>query len=142
VLADVPEATPWVAGAVALAVARELFLAGRGVEEVRSRRPPAIGSAWTGAVALPDFVARLPRIAEWPFGGVTDPSGLWHAEVVWRRRVEQDAWAMVHRPHAGSTAVVGAVALMLLDADRLAGALGIAARGGSGELVEVLAGNA
>jgi hypothetical protein len=142
VLGEVPEAARWVGGAVGLAVARELFLAGRQVADLRPRRPPAIGSSWVAAATLSDFVAALPEAAAWPFAGVQTPSDLWHAEVVWRRGVERDGWTMVRRLHAGPAAVVGASVLMLLDAQRVAAALGIAARGGAADLVEVLAGDA
>jgi hypothetical protein len=137
VLQSVDEAGAWVPGAVALLVARELFIAGRAADELRARRPPGIGSAWPQADSLRDLRDALPAGAAWALDGVREPGELWSAEAAWRRRVEDDAEVLAHTGLMGGPWAVAAVVLLGMDAWRCAGALEIAARGGTDDALEV-----
>ncbi len=128
---------PWVQGAVALLVARELFLAGRAPDELLARRPRDIGTAWAQAGSLRALRDALPAEAAWVLDGVEEPADLWSAEVAWWRRVELDAEALAHAPLMGEQWVVGTIVLLGVDAWRAAGALESAARGGTADALEV-----
>jgi hypothetical protein len=137
VLQSVDEAAEWAAGAVALLLARELFIAGRSADDLLARRPPALGSAWARAGTLGALRAALPAQAAWALHDIGEPVDLWRAEVTWWRRVERDAGVLAHAALMGEPMVVGIVALLGIDAWRTAAALESAARGGTPEAVEV-----
>jgi hypothetical protein len=138
VLTAVEEAGEWAAGAVALLLARALFLAGSPAEPLAALRPPGVGTAWSQAASLGALREALPPQAGWPLGGVDEPDALWRAEAAWWRRLERDGERLAGAPQMGRTAVVGAVVLLGVDAWRVAGALEAAARGGGPDVTEVL----
>ena len=133
VLQAVPEAGDWAAGAVALVVARELFLAGRSADDLATHRPPGIGVEWAQAGSLRTLRDALPAQAAWALDGIEEPGDLWRAEVAWWRRVEEDAEGLVHAPLMGEPMVIGSVVSLGIDAWRTAAALEAAARGGAGD---------
>ena len=137
VLASVEDAVEWAAGAVALLLARELFLAGRPADRLADLRPPGVGVAWRRAPTLSALRAALPPQAAWALEEVEEPEHLWRREAAWWRRVEGDAAQLAGSAHLGRPAIVGCVALQGVDAWRTAGALEAAARGGGGAAVEV-----
>ena len=141
VVAAVPAAGGWATGAAALLVAREVFLGGREL-------PPAahlaasrvIGVAALSAGTLAEFRSALPTRARWALTDVEDPSDLWRAEARWWARVDREAGSLVRRTRTGPDVVVGAVAMMAVDAWRVGGALELAARGGGQpEVVDAVA---
>lgn len=136
VAAQVPEAQPWAAGAVAILVAEELL-----VGESRTGAVLALhgqSAPWAGARTVSDLRDRLPAPGTWALEGIEDPADLWRAELRWWRRVEGDAQRMVRGRLNSRDVVVGAVALYALDALRIATALAVAAQGGSSASREVL----
>jgi hypothetical protein len=137
VLAEAPEAQAWVGGALAVLVARELFLHG---DDVRSSAAleSILGAGWERAATIPALVRSLPGDAAWALAAIAEPDELWRAEMGWWARVERDAEAMVRGHREGREAVVGVVALMAADSRRASAALESAARGGGGVLEEVL----
>ena len=141
VVAAVPAAGGWASGATALLVAREVFLRG-------GRLPPAahlaasrvVGTAALSANTLTEYRAALPTSARWALTDVEDPADLWRAEARWWARVDRDAGSLVRRTQTGSDVVVGAIAMMAVDAWRVCGALEVAARGGaSPEVLDAMA---
>jgi hypothetical protein len=131
VSAVAPELTPWAAGAVALLVARQRFLADRRfAEPFLTRATTLLGAAAPAATSLRDLATRLPTSTAWALAGSGDPARLWQAETRWWTRVERDAFEMLRRPGFTSAPVVGAVAVLAADAWRVGAALEIAARGG------------
>lgn len=137
VLASVQEATDWADGAVALLLARELFLADRPAERPWDLHPPGVGIAWRQATSLAELRMALPPQAAWALEDAVEPDELWCREAVWWRRVEADAEQLARSAHMGLAAIVGCVALLGVDAWRTAGALEAAARGGGRAAVEV-----
>jgi hypothetical protein len=135
-LAEVPEARPWVAGALGILLARDRLL-------VEAEPRPGmtaglgLGSGWMRAVSVPALAAALPADAAWTLEGIGEPGDLWRAEACWWRRVEEDAETMVLARREGRRVVVGAVALLAADARLVIAALEAAGRGG-GSLEEVL----
>jgi hypothetical protein len=137
VLRSVEEAGAWAAGAVALLVARELFLAHHEAGDLLARRPPGVGVAWAGPGDVAALREVLPPSAAWVLRDVEDTAGLWRAEVAWWRQVEEDATRLAGQPMLGRGAVIGTVVLLGVDAWRVAGALEAAARGGGPAAMEV-----
>jgi hypothetical protein len=137
VASQVPDARPWAAGAVAILLAGELFLAGRPVDEDLVRRA-ALGGAWRDAASPADLRRLLPPFAAWALEGVDDVAELWRAELMWWRRVVADAERLAHGRLDRGDVVLGTVALLAFDAVLLTVALGVAARDGSASAREVL----
>lgn len=135
--ASVQEAVDWAAGAVALLLARELFLASRPADRLRELRPPGVGVAWQHATSLAELRAALPPQAAWVLQDVGEPDRLWRGEAAWWRRVEADAERLTRSAQMGLASVVGCVALLGVDAWRAAAALEVAARGGDHAALEV-----
>lgn len=136
-----PESGDWVAGGAALLVARELFLAGGRERSDQLRRLPGIDAAALAAGSLDELRRALPRQAVWALAGLSDPSGLWQAELRWWDRVEREARGML-RAQRDEAVVLAAVALLAVDARLTVRALDGAAHGGTPELVELVGGAA
>ncbi|MDH4345646.1 MAG: hypothetical protein OEW31_04840 [Thermoleophilia bacterium] len=134
---QVPEAETWAAGALAIVLATELFVAGRLLDPTMAREL-GLGESWPSAASCPDLRERLPPRAAWALAGVEEPSDLWPAELAWWERVRLDAATLVRGRLDGGDVVIGAVALLALDALRVNAALAVAARGGSDRAQEVL----
>jgi hypothetical protein len=123
-----PETVAWVAGALALLVARERFISGRPAADHVGPLPRQLGSTWDEARTLEQFVAAIPARAAWPLAGATEPHELWRCEAGWWRRVIADAESFVRASREGRAVIVGVVALLAADAVRTSAALAVAAR--------------
>lgn len=124
--------TRWVLGATALLIARERFVAGH--ELVRAAQGVAeslLGVHALAATSLPEFVAALPRDAGWALSAVSVPSELWLAEAGWWKQVERDAFHDLRTGLLQAPTLVGAAAVLGVDAFRVRAALEVAARGGT-----------
>ena len=145
VVDGVPGADHWARGAAALLLLREAFLSGRRPpDRLAARSADLLGAGFVQALAGParspaELAPLLPADARWVVEDVDDPQDLWRAEVAWWHRVERDAFGMLRTPSFSSTPVIGAVAVLAVDAWRVRAALGTAARGGSAlEVFEAL----
>ncbi|MGZ4400294.1 MAG: hypothetical protein ACXVYM_05430 [Gaiellaceae bacterium] len=125
--AHVPEARAWVGGALALFVARALVGGGRSVRDAKSSALRDLGDEWRQAETLEELAHALPPRANWVLAATSDASRLWQLEATWWQRVGRDAEALAHATREGRAVVVGAVALLALDAIRTAAALAAAA---------------
>ena len=123
-----PEAADWVAGAGALLVARELLVARSGRHEAQLLLFPGIEQRVLAASTLPELRGALNPAARWALANITEPAELWRAELGWWDRVEDDARALLRRID-DEAVVLAAVALLAVDAQRIARALESAARG-------------
>lgn len=127
---QVPEA--WRLGGAALLVARHRFaggrqLLGRPAELARA----LLGEAAMEASSLGELVRTLPREAAWAFEDVEEPAELWRAEAAWWRRVEHDGFRLLNDGGFGAPRLLGAAAVLAVDAWRVRAALEVAARGGT-----------
>lgn len=126
----------WVLGATALLVAREQLVAGHVLGPVARRTAETLlGAPALAAGTLTDFVAALPRDAAWPLAEVTDTAALWLAEAGWWKQAERDAFQQLRTSQLGPGTLLGAAALLGVDAWRVRAALEVAARGGQGREV-------
>ena len=132
-----PAAAAWAAGALALLLAAEMFVAGRFFDPQLARRL-GLGEAWHDATSVAELRERLPAQAAWALAGVEEPSELWRAELAWWRHVGRDAEAMTRTRLDDPGVVVAAVALLAIDATRVNAALAVAARSGAAPALEVL----
>jgi hypothetical protein len=131
VSAGIAPAERWAAGATALLVAREVFVAGgRLADPVAAAAELVLGGRWTRATSIADFADRLPSTARWALAGVDEPIGLWRAEARWWSRVRRDGSALLGNSRFGPERALGAVALLAVDAWQVGAALELAARGG------------
>ncbi len=133
---QVPVARAWAAGAVALLLAGELFVAERPVDDDLVRRV-RLGESWAGAASIAELREELPTVAAWALDGFDDPTDLWRAELAWWRRVAADAELLIRTSLGGSAVAIGAVALLTVDAMLLTVALAAAAQGGRATAREV-----
>jgi hypothetical protein len=123
-----PEAGLWVAGALALLLARERFISNRPADDIVTHDPGELGSNWKATRTLEEFVAAIPSRASWPLEGMGDPGELWRSEAGWWRRVSADAESYVRASREGRAVIIGAVALLAADAVRTSAALEAAAQ--------------
>ncbi|MEV7130042.1 hypothetical protein [Streptomyces sp. NPDC093260] len=136
----VQPARRWARGRAVLLAARELFVHHRSLPEPVLRDAARLLAARvTAAATYQEFRERLPSSAGWALEGIDEPGELWRAEVRWWRTVQADGAALVREGRYGPRVVVGAVALMSVDAWRVRAALESAARGGRpGEVFDAL----
>lgn len=125
-----PEARGWAEAAVAQYVARELLL-DKDKDPGGLLALPGVRVSWLSASSVPELAARLPARIRWALRDVTRPEELWHAELAWWQRIEEEAEALMRRPLGSPALVIGIVALLAADAQRAARALAIAALGGA-----------
>jgi len=125
-LADAFDAAiPWAAGAAALLVARERLLEGRELNPQASARAAALlGREAPRADSLPEMAARLPVAAAWAIEDLGRPEDLWRGEIHWWRRLDRDGRAMLADSRFRLEPVVGALALLAVDAWRTRAATG------------------
>ncbi|MGW3498037.1 hypothetical protein [Streptomyces sp. NPDC001020] len=129
--AAVPPARRWARGRAALLTARELFVHQRRLPgPVRRNAADLLGSRAVDAPSFREFRDRLPSAAHWALEKVEEPGELWRAEARWWRVVGQEGVGMLRDGRYGPRGVVGAVAVLSVDAWRVRAALESAARGG------------
>jgi hypothetical protein len=129
--AAVPQAAPWAAGRLALLLAREVFLAGRRPARAPARRAAQVlGTRAVQAASFAEFRRWLPPAAQWAVAGIDEPGDLWRAEARWWTRLEQDGIRLLNGIGFGPSPLVGAVAVLSVDAWRVRAGLELAARGG------------
>lgn len=125
--AQVPEARAWVGGALALTAARALVTGSRALRAARAAALRDLGDDWRDAETLGELRRSLPPRAGWVLAGAGDSLRPWELEAAWWRRVGGDAEVLARASREGRAVVVGAVALLALDATRVAAALAAAA---------------
>lgn len=131
IMTVVPVAGEWAAGAAALLLAREVVAEHRELSDrTRLVASRVVGPAAVSTSSLPELVDALPAAARWALADVDDVTGLWLAEAGWWTRVGRDGAALCRHAVPGPEVLVGAVAVLAVDAWRVRAALELAARGG------------
>ncbi len=135
VVESVPAAADWARATAALTVTRETLLGrapvpGSAAARLRRLLGATLAESVTSPTSLPDLVTRLPRHLARLWGeGLAEAEDLWRAESALIDRVELDGHALVRRGGYGPDHVVGAVAVLAVDAWRTRAALALAAHG-------------
>jgi hypothetical protein len=133
VASTAPAAATWARAAAACAIARESLLGGRRLNVPTAARasrllgPRAVETVSNPSSSLEQVLGSLPRPVRWVCANVTAAEDLWRAEATWLRRVEDDGAALLRRSSLRSDCVVGAVAVLAVDAWRIRAALAVAA---------------
>lgn len=136
-----PEARPWAEAGCALTAAR-IVLVEQAAPSPRILQllRPIIGRTWESAADLAQFRVALPSSARAVLAGIEAPEQLWRAEVGMRVAVEADGFRLLRSPRAGPEVVLGAIAVMAMDAWRVRAALAAAAAGTrSSEVLDAVA---
>jgi hypothetical protein len=138
--AAAPQARPWAATATALMVGR-LVLVDASQPSPRLRRlvRPLIGDAWAEAADVADLRAALPVTLRSALDGIDRPMDLWRAEVRAVAEVEDDAFRLLRTAMPGPSVVLGAIAVLAIDAWRVRAALAAAEAGGGSEVLDAVA---
>jgi len=134
-------ARPWVEAACVLIAARILLVdaavpAPRILQLVR----PILGRTWETAGNLAELRASLPLSAQPVLRGIEAPEELWRADAGMRAAVEVDGFRLLRGSQPGPDVVLGAIAVLAMDAWRVRAALAAAAVGtGSSEVLDAVA---
>jgi hypothetical protein len=145
----VPPAAAWARSGAALLVLREVVLEGRRLSPPLVRRaavvlgPAFLDALGEGRTEVAALRSRLPADARWVLEGLDippDAAALWPAEAGWWRRVEDDGFRLLRGSGYDQRPVVGALAVLAVDAWRVRAALEAAARGGAAPAVEAFDG--
>lgn len=136
---EVPATRPWARTAAGLIVARRALLGSGPSERLVSVLRPLVGDGWQRARSLDALRDALPRSVGPALADVTGPADLWPAEAGLRARIQADAFTMLRRATPGPDVVVGAIAVLAIDAWRVRAALAAAAAGGTSEVLDAVA---
>ena len=142
VVAGVPAAAAWARSGAALLILREVALDGRRLAPPLARRASyVLGPAFVDEVARGQTdVSMLRGLLEADARSMLDEvdrvDDLWRADVSWWQRVERDGFGLLRGSSYDQRPVVGAVAVLAVDAWRTRAALEVAARGGTGAALE------
>ncbi|HEY8281865.1 MAG TPA: hypothetical protein VIG28_05235 [Leifsonia sp.] len=138
--ASAPGARPWASAACALLAARIVLADGeRPSERLVALARPFIGTTWTAARLLADLASALPRSERSVLAGISEPTDLWRAEARLGAVVARDGRRLLGGSTPGPGVVVGALAVITVDAWRVRAGLAAAAAatGGSAVGIEV-----
>jgi len=136
-----PKARPWAGAGCALIAARIVLVdhaapSARTLELVR----PVLGGTWETAGDLAELRAALPSSVSPVLRDIEAPEELWRAEAGMRAAVEADGLRLLGGSHHGPGVVLGAIAVLSMDAWRVRAALAAAAAGtGSSEVLDAVA---
>ena len=125
--ATAPASRDWAQYATVLVAARTVLVDGHKPERrlVELTRP-FIGTEWSHATNLTVFSKALPRSCSAIIEGVTSPDELWRAEARLGVIIEADAMRLLRDPLPGPDIVLGALAVLAVDAWRLRAAIALA----------------
>lgn len=136
---EVPAARSWARTAAGLLVARRVLLGSGSAPRLVSVLRPLVGDGWPRALTLDALRDTLPRDVVPALTDVTGPGDLWRAEAALRAQVQVDGFAMLRKAAPGPHVVVGALAVLAVDAWRVRAALAAAATGGTSEVLDAVA---
>ncbi|HEY8700129.1 MAG TPA: hypothetical protein VIM08_04055 [Arthrobacter sp.] len=136
--AAAPPARPWCGAVCALTAARILTVdGGTPAAPILHLLRPVLGRRWETAVSLAEFTAALPPSLRTVLNGVLSPKELWRAEARMHAAVEKDGFQLLRGSMPGPDVVLGAIAVLSIDAWRVRAALAAAAAGaGSSEVLD------
>jgi hypothetical protein len=132
-----PAAQPWCGAACVLVAARSL-----GVDGVAPAQPllrllrPVLGRSWENAGGVATFVSALPPSLQPVLRDIVVPRELWRAEARAYATVEKDGFGLLRGSLPGPEVVLGAIAVLSVDAWRITAALAAAAGTGSSEVLD------
>lgn len=139
--ASASAARPWFGAACVLLAARILL-----VDRTAPTAPvlhllrPVLGRGWETASGITGLTAAVPPPLREVIRDVASPEGLWRAEARAHATVENDGFRLIRGSLPGRDVVLGAIAILFVDAWRVRAALTAAAVGaGSSEVLDAAA---
>ncbi|MBT1002545.1 hypothetical protein KIH31_08000 [Paenarthrobacter sp. DKR-5] len=131
-----PSARPWCDAVCVLTAARALMVDSHlPSAPVLHHLRPVLGSAWESASTLAGFSDALPPSLRKVVLGIDSPQELWRAEARLRASVQAAGFRLLRASMPGPDVVLGAIAILSVDAWRLCAALAAAAAGAGGSEV-------
>jgi hypothetical protein len=136
-----PDARSWAGAACALTAARIVLVEGMApAPRILQLARPILGRRWETARDLAQLRAALPLSVQPVLRGIEAPEELWRAEARMRAVVEADGFRLLGSPRPGPRVVLGAIAVLAMDAWRVRVGLAAAAAGtGSSEVLDAVA---
>lgn len=133
-----PAARPWCDRICVLTAARILTVDGVApAEPVLHLLRPVLGRGWESAAGIAGFASALPPALRAVVRGVQSPADLWRAEAREHAAVETDGFRLLRGSLPGPDVVLGAIAVLFIDAWRVRAALTAAAAGaGASEVLD------
>lgn len=126
--AAAPPARPWFGAVCVLTAARIRLVDGVvPAPPVQRLLRPVLGRSWESAGTLAEFSSGLPHTLRPVLAGVAEPNELWRAEARQRAAVERDGIRLLRGSLPGPDVVLGAIAVLSIDAWRVRAALTAAA---------------
>ncbi|QCB97762.1 hypothetical protein E5206_13230 [Arthrobacter sp. PAMC25564] len=131
-------ARPWCGAVCVLTAARILTVDGvTPAPPVVHLLEPVIGRSWEAASSIAAFSSALPPSLRTVLLGIASPQELWRAEARACAAVEKDGFRLLRGSLPGPDVVLGAIAVLSIDAWRVRAALAAAAAGaGSSEVLD------
>ncbi|WP_104054555.1 MULTISPECIES: hypothetical protein [unclassified Arthrobacter] len=138
---EAPPARSWAASAAALLCARLVFIDRSSPgERLLSLLRPLIGTGWVGADNPDALRAVLPPGPAQALDSLQIPTELWRGEALLAARVEMDGFHLLRAGLPGPDVVLGAMAVLAVDAWRVRAALAAAAvNAGNSEVLDAVA---
>lgn len=131
-----PTFEPWVKGAAAVLIARERFAFDRTLNEPTGRVADSlIGTRWRSAGSVPELAGCLPADASWSLVDLDEPAALWQAECAVARRVALEAKRLADKANPCRDALIGIMALLLIDLRHVLVVIELAGRHAGGDEV-------
>ncbi|NYG17183.1 V-type ATPase subunit [Arthrobacter psychrochitiniphilus] len=133
-----PPAQSWCGAVCVLTAARSLTVDGVLPERaLLNLLRPVLGRAWESADSISNFRTALPPSLQKIVGDIDSPTELWRAEARAHTAVESDGFRLLRHSRPGPDVVLGAIAVLSMDAWRVRAALAAAAAGaGSSEVLD------
>ncbi|MGO8958269.1 MAG: hypothetical protein ACLQFR_12995 [Streptosporangiaceae bacterium] len=124
-------ARDWAAAGLVLLLASERFAAGRTAQPVlRTVAADLLGPRAVDAATLSELAGCLPGRLSWVLDGLAGPADLWRGEVAVWAQIERDGLGLLSTSAFDFSPVLGAAAVLAVDARRINAALVVASRGG------------
>jgi hypothetical protein len=133
-----PAAGTWCGAVCVLTAARSLSVDGTIPPAPLPRLlRPVLGRAWESSGSIGDFRAALPPSLQKVVRDIASPRELWRAEARAHAQMERDGFVFLRASLPGPDVVLGAMAVLSVDAWRVRAALAAAAAGaGSSEVLD------
>ncbi|WP_207344272.1 hypothetical protein [Arthrobacter sp. E3] len=137
-LALAPAARPWCGAMCVLTAARSLTVDGAtAAPPLLHLLRPVIGRSWESAGSIGEFRDSLAPSLQKVVLDIASPMELWRAEAQAHSTVEKDGFRLLRGSLPGPDVVLGAIAVLSVDAWRVRAALAAAAAGaGSSEVLD------
>jgi len=134
IIGRIPEAAAWARAQTALLLIRTVRVQRHTLAAPQTRRaetivgPEFVDAVASGNVPVGELAHHLSTDTRWVLNGLQRLNDAWRADARWCHRVEADGFALLRGADFGRGPVVGAIAVLAIDAWRVRAALSAASR--------------